>query len=75
MDQHNHTTFQNNIHLSLIVIQINFITTTCISAIVTIYLTNILVRYLGIENLTNAFSIVTMVRGLGSMSGPPLAGE
>lgn len=41
----------------------------------TIYLTNILVRYLGIENLTNAFSIVTIIRGLGSLSGPPLAGE
>ncbi|XP_067937704.1 monocarboxylate transporter 7-like [Watersipora subatra] len=44
------------------------------SPIVTIYLTNILVKYLGIENLTNAFSLVTIIRGMGSLSGPPLAG-
>ena len=36
--------------------------------------TIILCNLLGMEKLTNAFGILTMVRGICSVAGPPLAG-
>lgn len=34
----------------------------------------ILVRYLGLQRLTTAFGILSMVKGLATVAGPPLAG-
>lgn len=35
----------------------------------------ILCDLLGLQNLTNAFGLLTMTRGLASIAGPPIAGE
>ena len=34
-----------------------------------------LVDYLGLDRLTNAFGLLSLVRGIASMVGPPIAGE
>lgn len=33
-----------------------------------------LVKYLGLEKLTNSFGLLSMIKGLATMAGPPLAG-
>lgn len=35
----------------------------------------VLVDYMGLPNLTNAFGLIILFRGLSSMAGSPLAGE
>ena len=34
-----------------------------------------LVKYLGLDRLNNAMGLLSMVRGISSMAGPPIAGK
>jgi len=33
-----------------------------------------LVKYVGLDRLTNAYGLLSMVKGLATMTGPPVAG-
>jgi len=33
-----------------------------------------LVKYVGLNRLTNAYGLLSMLKGLASMAGPPIAG-
>jgi len=34
-----------------------------------------LVKYVGLDRLTNAYGLLSMIKGLATMTGPPIAGE
>jgi len=34
-----------------------------------------LVKYVGLNRLTNAYGLLSMIKGLATMAGPPIAGE
>ena len=34
-----------------------------------------LVKYVGLNRLTNAYGLLSMIKGLATMAGPPIAGQ
>lgn len=34
-----------------------------------------LVKYIGLDKLTNSFGLLSMIKGIATMAGPPIAGQ